>query len=110
MKAGLEEIHTKALLDFLQKRELHPVEGLKIMSLAGLSIIASNIEFDMSPQEKTQLSLEVDSFSMRLRELVKGSTEDIFAMLTSLQVLNRELIEFTLSSFDAAKAKTTPKE
>lgn len=103
MKQGLDQVHSKALLEFLEKRQLHPIDALRVLSLSSLGILASYVEFNMTPDEKMQLATEIDKFSGHLKEVIQVSVADLFAILLSIQVLNRELVESASMELEEAK-------
>jgi hypothetical protein len=93
MKPGLDQVHVKSILDTLEKKQLHPVDALRILSISSLSILSSFVEYQMTPEEQQQLGAQIDDFAARLRDLVQLKQEDLFAVLLSTQILNRELVD-----------------
>ena len=102
MKQGLDQIHSKSLLEFFEKRQLHPMDALRIMSISSLSILASYIEYDMTGEERTMLGEEIDKFAYRLRELLQASEEDLFAILLAVQMLQREMVDNATKTIEQA--------
>lgn len=107
MKQGLDQVHVKSILDFCEKRQLHPIDALRVMSIASLSILASYIEFDTTAEEKTILGEEMDAFTTRLRDLLHESQEDLFGILVAVQMLQRELVDSASKSIEALKESKT---
>jgi hypothetical protein len=109
MKPGLMQVHMNSLMEFMEKRQLHPIKALEVMSFTSNAILGGYIEHDMTPEEKTQLGMEVEKFSAKLRELIQFTEGDLFAVLLCTQVLNKELIESAVLSIEEAAKEAVKK-
>lgn len=94
MNSKMITVQSKALMDWFEAREIHPVYALEIMSTLSSALLGSFIEHELTPEGKNEIGIETTQFAQELlKTMTESEVQNNFAILMGVQSLHRELAQ-----------------